>query len=193
MDRRVYAEFLTILIVSGHARARGRGTKEGNPRLQRWNDPDYIQIGYIGDGHGGTKPCPLTPNEQYAFMSLWCLEAAPLFYSGDMGRLDEFTLNVLCNPEVIDVDQDPLGQCAHVIPVSGECFVMVKDLEDGSRAVGLFNRGERESTVAARWSDLGVRGSKKVRDLWRQKELGRFKNEFSAQVGRHGTVLVKVW
>ena len=29
-----------------------------------------------------------------------------------MSRLDEFTLNVLCNPEVIDMNQDALGQCA---------------------------------------------------------------------------------
>ncbi len=46
-----------------------------------WNDPDYIQIGYIGNarGMGKLQPCPLTPSEQYAFMSLWSLMAAPLF------------------------------------------------------------------------------------------------------------------
>ena len=42
-------------------------------------------------------------------MSMWALMAAPLFYSGDITRLDAFTLNVLCNAEVIEVDQDPLG------------------------------------------------------------------------------------
>ncbi|HOH30215.1 MAG TPA: glycoside hydrolase family 27 protein, partial [Candidatus Hydrogenedentes bacterium] len=77
-----------------------------------WNDPDYLQIGYVGDARVGGEPapCPLTPNEQYSYMSLWCLMAAPLVYSGDMTRLDAFTLNVLCNPEVIDIDQDPLGK-----------------------------------------------------------------------------------
>lgn len=157
-----------------------------------WNDPDYLQIGYIGDGRGGTTPCPLTPNEQYAFMSLWCLMAAPLFYSGDMSRLDEFTLNVLCNPEVIEVDQDPLGLCARVIPLSQDCFVMVKDLEDGSKAAGLFNRGEKETIVTVKWSDLGIRGRKAVRDLWREKDLGRFSDQFAASVGRHGGMLVRI-
>src|ERR1035441_1429220 len=47
----------------------------------------------------------LTAEEQYSYMSMWALMASPLFYSGDMGSLDEFTLNVLCNAEVIDVDQ----------------------------------------------------------------------------------------
>jgi len=52
---------------------------------------------------------------QYSYMSLWSLMTAPLIYSGDMSKLDEFTLNVLCNPEVIDVNQDPMGECAMVI------------------------------------------------------------------------------
>ena len=49
-------------------------------------------------------------------MSMWCLMAAPLIFSGDMAKLDEFTLNVLCNAEVIDVDQDPLGKQARIRP-----------------------------------------------------------------------------
>lgn len=159
-----------------------------------WNDPDYIQIGYIGNaGSGGLPvPCPLTPTEQYSFMSLWCLMASPIFYSGDMTKLDEFTLNVLCNPEVIEVNQDPLGQCARVIELDESTFLMVKDLADGAKAVGLGNRGELETTVTARWADLGIKGKPRVRDLWRHKDLGRFAQEFQANVPRHGVVLVRV-
>ena len=125
-------------------------------------------------------------------MSLWCLSAAPLFYSGHMGKLDQFTINVLCNPEVIDVDQDPLGQCGRVVPLETETFLMVKDLEDGSKAVGLFNHGEMETSVTAKWSDLGLAGKQLVRDLWRQKDLGVFENQFEATVPRHGGVLVRI-
>jgi alpha-galactosidase len=159
-----------------------------------WNDPDYIQIGKIGDARGMGEPtnCPLTPNEQYAFMSLWCLMAAPLFYSGDMGALDPFTLNVLCNPEVIEIDQDPLGQCARVIHKDEDTFVMVKDMEDGCHAVGLFNRGEAPATVSVRWTDLGLKPNLYVRDVWRQKDLGKFKSSFTAEVPRHAGVLLRV-
>lgn len=159
-----------------------------------WNDPDYLQIGYIGNARGGglPEPCPITPNEQYAFMSLWCLMAAPLFYSGDMSRLDEFTVNVLCNPEVIDINQDPLGQCARVIRLTDETFLMVKDLEDGDKALGLCNRGEFETEVAAKWTDVGVNGAQKLRDLWRHKDLGDFTGEFKSTVPRRGVVLVRV-
>ncbi len=163
-----------------------------------WNDPDYIQIGMIGtQTRRGTfemaHPCPLTPSEQYAFISLWCLSAAPLFYSGDMGQLDPFTLNVLCNAEVLDVDQDELGQCGRVIPVGKKTFVMVKDLADGSKAVGLFNRGVVPARVAAVWSEVGLGGAQRVRDLWRQQDLGVFDKTFEAAVPRRGGVLIRVW
>ncbi|MBI5397507.1 MAG: NPCBM/NEW2 domain-containing protein [Verrucomicrobia bacterium] len=159
-----------------------------------WNDPDYIQIGWIGDArtNGEPKPCPMTPTEQYSFMSLWCLSAAPLFYSGDMSRLDEFTLNVLCNPEVIEVDQDPLGECARVVPLTPETFLMVKNLEDGSKAVGLCNRGEIAASIVAKWGDIGVSGKQTVRDLWRQRDLGKFDGQFKATVPRHGVVLLRL-
>jgi alpha-galactosidase len=58
-----------------------------------WNDPDYILIGYVGvppsAGFQEPQPTELTPNEQYSYMSMWSLMAAPLFFSGDMARLDD--------------------------------------------------------------------------------------------------------
>lgn len=158
-----------------------------------WNDPDYIQIGWIGNARGGGVPTPTTmsPNEQYAYMSLWCLMAAPLFYSGDMARLDPFTLNILSNPEVIEVDQDSLGESAAVTRLSPETFVMVKTMADGSRAVGMFNQSEFSLPVKLSWDTAGLIGPAKVRDLWRQVDLGTFSDEFSTTVPRRGGVLVR--
>ena len=107
-----------------------------------WNDPDYLLLGYLSNWKGGTAPTPLSPNEQYSHVSLWCLLAAPLIFSGDITRLDEFTLSLLCNDEVIEVDQDPLGKAALRVAKDGDLEVWAKDMEDGSKAVGLFNRGE---------------------------------------------------
>jgi alpha-galactosidase len=70
--------------------------------------------------------------------------------------------------------------------------VWAKDMEDGSKAVGLFNRGEDLTQVTIKWSDLGMAGKQSVRDLWRQKDVGAFDKEFTATVPRHGVVLVKV-
>jgi alpha-galactosidase len=158
-----------------------------------WNDPDYLIIGNIGLGEGKVAPCPLSPTEQYSYMSLWCLMASPLFYGGDINTLGDFTLNVLCNPEVIDVDQDALGQCARTVMLADDAVLFVKDMEDGSKAVGLCNRGEMAIDVTAKWSDLGLTGKQRVRDLWRQKNLGEFDGSFTAKVGRHGTFLIRLW
>ena len=69
----------------------------------------------------------------------------------------------------------------------------VKELEDGSRAVGLFNLARREQALTVEWSRLGLKGAQHVRDLWRQKDLGVAATEFTAAVPRHGVVLIKVW
>ena len=157
-----------------------------------WNDPDYLLLGYLSNWKGQTVPTPLTPNEQYTHVSLWSLIAAPLIFSGDITRLDEFTLGLLCNDEVIEVDQDPLGKPARRLVRRGTSEVWARPLEDGALAVGLFNRGESEAEVTALWSDLGISGPHRVRDLWRQKDLGTLSDRFSARAGRHGVVLVRI-
>jgi alpha-galactosidase len=157
-----------------------------------WNDPDYLLLGYLSNWQGQTAPSPLTPNEQYTHVSLWCLVAAPLIFSGDITRLDDFTLGLLTNDEVIDVDQDPLGKPGRRLAIQDDLEVWAKDLEDGTKAVGLFNRGEDTATVTAKWSDLGLKGKRIVRDLWRQQDLGKYEGEFKTTVPRHGVVLVRM-
>ena len=154
-----------------------------------WNDPDYLLLGYLRGPHGPERT-PLSPNEQYAQVSLWSLVAAPLIFSGGVTRLDDFTLGLLVNDEVINVDQDPLEH-RHRAAKQGESEVWVRELEDGSKAVGLFNHAKAEAAVAGNWTDLGVHGKQTVRDLWRQKDLGQFEGRFSAPVPPHGVVLVR--
>ena len=157
-----------------------------------WNDPDYLLLGYLSNWKGQTAPSPLTPNEQYTHVSLWCLLAAPLIFSGDITRLDDFTLSLLTNDEVLDVDQDPLGKPGRRVAKEGDLEVWAREMEDGSLAVGLFNRGNSVSVVTAKWADLGIQGKQQVRDLWRQSDVGAFEDEFQAAVARHGVVLVRL-
>jgi alpha-galactosidase len=195
-----------------------------------WNDPDYILIGWIRNALKAEEyeKTGLTPNEQYAYMSMWSLMAAPLIYSGDMSRLDPFTLNVLCNHEVIDIDQDILGRQAQIIRKDREELVMVKELEGGAKAVGLFYVSGDVNTqdlnlvdgdadgmsdvdrsqdpagqfvwdnrpapkmISFRASEVNMGGKFKVRDVWRQKDLGIYENSFETPVPFHGVVLLRV-
>ncbi len=158
-----------------------------------WNDPDYLSLGYVAGGRSAPpRPTRLSPNEQYSYVSLWCLLAAPLILSGDITRLDDFTLSLLSNDEVLEVDQDLSGKAALRVAEDGNLEVWAKPMEDGRKVVGLFNLGEPEATVTANWSELGITGKQIVRDLWRQKDLGTFDGRFSARVDRHGVVLVSI-
>jgi alpha-galactosidase len=155
-----------------------------------WNDPDMLVVGWVG--WGNPHPSRLTPNEQYTHISLWCLLSAPLLLGNDMTKLDDFTISLLSNDEVLDVNQDPLGDQAAQVSVDDKKEVWAKTMEDGSKAVGLFNRGLFPVEVSAKWSDLGITGKQVVRDLWRQKDLGTFEEEFKAEIPRHGVVLVLI-
>jgi len=111
----------------------------------------------------------------------------------DMAKLDDFTLNVLCNHEVIAVDQDPLGQQARIIRKSDEDFVLVKDMEDGSKAVGIFNLKKEKVRLSVNWEDLGLRGKQKIRDLWRQVDIGYYQESFNVEIPAHGVSMIRIW
>ncbi len=162
----------------------------------RWNDPDYILIGWVGnarDQRQAPRRSSLTADEQYSYMSMWALMASPLFYSGLMSRLDEFTLNVLCNGEVIEVNQDALGKQARIVRRTEDELVLAKPLEDGSVAVGLFNLGDKAGTIGVQWRELELSGVKKVRDVWRQKELSKRTGGVERQVARHGVEMLRIY
>jgi alpha-galactosidase len=156
-----------------------------------FDDPDMLIVGKVGWGPR-LHPTRLTPNEQYTHISLWCLLCSPLLIGCDMTQFDDFTLNLLTNDEVLEVNQDPLGHQASRVGQDGPLEVWAKRMEDGSKAVGLFNRSEFEAPIKATWQTLGLSGKQKVRDLWRQKDVGVFSDQFEAKVPRHGAMLVRV-
>jgi alpha-galactosidase len=182
---------------SGHEKFAGPG---------HWNDPDMLVVGLVGWGPQ-LHPSNLTPDEQYTHISLWSLLCSPLLIGADMSRLDDFTLNLLTNDEVIEINQDPLGiQARRIFNEDGK-QIWMKEMEDGSKAVGLFypdlsdkkepasyfSWGEKKSAkTILKGTDIGISGKFKVRDVWRQKDIGVFENQFETEVPYHGVVLLKV-
>jgi alpha-galactosidase len=156
-----------------------------------WNDPDMLVVGAVGWGVE-LHQSRLSPSEQMTHIGLWSLLAAPMFLGCDLSQLDPFTARLLTNDEVLDVNQDPLGRQAARKSQSGLLEVWAKQLEDGTMAVGLFNRGIEPAKVTAEWADIGVAGRQPVRDLWQRKNLGDFDSAFTAAVAPHGMSLIKV-
>jgi hypothetical protein len=156
-----------------------------------WNDPDMLVVGTVGWG-GSPHPSRLTPDEQYSHISLWSLLAAPLLLGNDLDRLDEFTRSLLSNDEVLAIDQDPLGSAARRLLNADDWQVWVRPLSDGRRAVGVFNLGAEFRTLRLEPRVLGLREGARLRDLWRQRDLGALRTGFEARVPPHGVLLLAV-
>lgn len=152
-----------------------------------WNDPDMLEV-----GNGG-----LSTEEYRAHFSLWALSKSPLLIGCDVTNIDTVTLSILTAPEVIAVNQDPLGIQGKKVSIvnNGAQEVWAGPLSDGSVAVVLLNRGNTTATITANWADIGFPASKaaKVRDLWtREDYAGSYSRSFSAFVASHACVMVKV-
>ncbi len=157
----------------------------------RWNDPDMLVVGWVGWGPA-LHYTRLTPNEQYTHITLWSLLAAPLLIGCDLEQLDAFTLNLLTNDEVLAVNQDPLGKQALQVFKTDEYEIWARDLEDGSKAVGLFNKTEKTMYVPVNMKDLSLSGKHAMRNLWTQTDLGKVRDHFEMKVLPHGCCLVKL-
>jgi alpha-galactosidase len=194
--------------VAGIANKQPRWTQFTGPG--HYNDPDMLVVGMVGWGPK-LHPSNLTPDEQYTHISLWCLLSAPLLIGCDLEKLDDFTLSLLTNDEVLAIDQDALATSAKLVSEQGEKVtikrpdkpddkgfsmtsgqVWAKKLEDGATAVGLFNFGNEPMKVAAEFNDVGVSGKQTARDLWPQKDLGEIDGRFEATIPPHGCRLIKL-
>ena len=147
-----------------------------------WNDPDMLEV-----GNGG-----MNEDEYRTHFSLWAMLAAPLIMGNDLTRMTPYTLEILTNREVIAVDQDPLGKQGFRVAEEGPFEVWMKPMSDGSKVVGLFNRQRTGEQITANFTQIGMHGEAAVRDLWLKKDVGTFKDFYSAYVPPHGVVLVRI-
>jgi hypothetical protein len=150
-----------------------------------------LVVGDVGWG-GELHPSRITPDEQYSHISLWSLLAAPLLLGNELTHLDAFTRNLLVNDEVIAVDQDPLGQAARRVWADEGWEIWERELADGRRAVGVFNFGEQFRSLKLAGRAPALVAGARLRDLWRQQDLGPLAAGFEARVPAHGVLLLVV-
>ncbi len=163
----------------------------------QWNDPDFMYVGRQVQTRFNhfekSKPTGLTGNQEYQYVSLWAMIAAPFFFSTDVLNVDDFTIGLLSNPEVMDISQDELGRVADVIRNEDGRVVLAKKLEDGSIAVALFNTDpEKEAVIEVEWTDFGGCCEMDVFDVWRQKDLGVYEPGISVRLSPHGVALFRI-
>ena len=159
---RVWASITNICFLQP---AHEESSQPGLGRLQR--APPWAW-----SARGNLRPTRLSPNEQYTQVSMRYLLASPLLLGCDLTQLDEFTLNLLTNDEVLDVDQDPLGRTARRVSQTDDLEVWATEIKERLHRRRTLQPRRSLKSVTANWSDLGLSGEQIVRDLWRQEDLG---------------------
>ena len=139
-----------------------------------WPDADMLPLGRLGPhaGEGETRDSKFTRDEQVTLMTLWSIFRSPLIMGGDLLSLDDWTLGLLTNPEVISVDQH--SKHSHPVITTGTTIIWTAKPEQGAgNYVAVFNVSDTEQTIQYDWKALGMTPSScQVRDLWAGKELG---------------------
>ena len=156
-----------------------------------WNDLDMLVVGLKGKGQiAGTG---MSFVEYQSHMSIWCMACSPLMIGCDVRKLEADTASLLMNPEVLAVNQDPLGVPGKRVKQMGSCEIWTKRLADSSVAVAVINRGSRPEDVPIKAREIGMFDTPKLaRNLWTQQDIADFKKELVQRVHPHETVLLKV-
>ena len=153
-----------------------------------WNDPDMLQVGNIK-----IEDEKVRKSANKAHFGLWCILAAPLMAGNNLPEMTETVRDILTAPEVIAVNQDKRGVQGYKVFVDGKLEVYNKPLADGTTAVLLLNKGREKADITVTWEMIGLSGKQPVRDLWQRKDLGIFKDSFTAKgLGEHGNTMLKI-
>ena len=131
--------------------------------------------------------------ESRAHFSLWCILAAPLMAGNDVRKMPAEIHAILANPEVIAIDQDPLGKEGYQFMEHPGKQIWVKELSNGKWAVCFFNDSDEKVRVRVHWPYLSfLKGDYEIRDVWQAKSIGTTAKDFDGDVPAHDVILFKL-
>jgi hypothetical protein len=136
--------------------------KNGN-----WPDADMLPIGYLGPvpGEGSPRETRLTHDEQQTLITLWSMMRSPLILGANLTKLDDWTLHLLTNPDVLKVDQTAHDQ--RQITREGDTVVWTSSGTGSERYLAVFNLSDRVATVQKSYDFYNLPVKRYVaRDLW---------------------------
>ncbi len=153
-----------------------------------YNDMDMLQV-----GRG------MSQDEDRTHFTLWCMMNSPLLAGNDLRDMSKETLAILTQPEIIALNQDPLGYQARRLRDDGDHELWAKPLgkkDSGDIAVVLLNRGDKAATISFDPAEIGIAADNgyAVRDLWKRETLEKSskkaKQEF--EVPSHGVITLRI-
>jgi hypothetical protein len=147
-----------------------------NPYVKQghWPDGDMLPLGHIGirAERGDPRMSLLTHDEQTTLITLWSIARSPLMFGGNLPDNDEFTLSLMNNDEVLDVNQK--ASSSKRLFARDNQVAWVAELPGSSaKYLAVFNIGDSANeTVEVKWADLGLPPKCLLRDLWTKSDIG---------------------
>jgi alpha-galactosidase len=149
-----------------------------------YNDMDMLEV-----GNG------MSYEEDKAHFSMWCMMNSPLLSGNDLRKMNQQTIEILTNKELIALNQDQGFQQARRISTANKVEVWVKQLGRSNSkeyAVAILNRGDKETTYDLSAKLIHISPKAKIRDLWLHQDLGKLGNTRSVTLPIHGIVVLKL-
>ena len=159
-----------------------------------WPDADMLPIGPMARRamRGEPRMSAFTPDEQYTMMTLWSIFKSPLMLGCNLPEMDPFTLSLVTNKEVIDINQHSVNN--RELYERDGIIVWAAEGKDGhEHYVSVFNlTDEPVKDYEFSLDEIGLIGNVKVNDLWEGKSLEIDSNVIRLSVNAHGTRLIKI-
>lgn len=158
-----------------------------------WNDFDMLEV-----GNG------MTFAEDKTHFTMWSMVASPLIAGNDFRKMSKETLSILTNKEIIAINQDPLGIQGFRYSAEDGLEVWVKPLSDGNWVITFLNRSDVAKKINFDWkkhlikdTDFNLeadfsKASFKIKDLWKNKEVGKTNKVFNSEIASHDVVVLKL-
>lgn len=145
---------------------------------------DGSYMGDMGRDSGFTK------EEQKTMMTLWAVFRSPLFFGGELRLTDNYTLSLVTNPEVINVNQN--SEKPLFVYNKGGIAVWQTKIENCT-AVAVFNLSDEEKHYRLSFSDLGIENVRAVRDLWARKDIPKCENDVAVSLKPHSSEFFEIY
>lgn len=145
---------------------------------------DGSYMGDMGRDSGFTK------EEQKTMMTLWAVFRSPLFFGGELRLTDNYTLSLVTNPEVINVNQN--SEKPLFVYNKGGIAVWQTKIENCT-AVAVFNLSDEEKHYKLSFSELGIENVRAVRDLWARKDIPKCENDVAISLKPHSSEFFEIY
>ncbi|MBR0049589.1 MAG: alpha-galactosidase [Prevotella sp.] len=144
-----------------------------------YNDMDMLEVGRS-----------MNAEEDKTHFGMWCIMNSPLLIGCDLANIKSATLSLLKNTELTALNQDTLYMQAYVAALVNDCYILVKDIEKlngKKRAFAVYNPGNTAKSVKVNFTTIDLTGKVHLRDVFKQKDLGEFTEQYETNIPAHGT------